>query len=231
MTGQEGEGVPAGSFELDTAALPGNLYNLVELGDVKVGKEKLDAEAIGSYSKSPEYKVEPIKRSEKDTERSTTHKKLEKVKFTADAWTPRRSPRDLSKGSTPVNASQSTAEDADKHNSTNKDGGHGQPGASSCQPDNKMHFHVKNGSLVSPTKGQESSDCKVIEVEHYDFKSKKSKDKFQLDQVWALHSDKDGLPRDYAQVKKIESTNGFKLHVAMLEACPLQKDMHCLRDI
>ncbi|KAJ9131542.1 hypothetical protein P3X46_035197 [Hevea brasiliensis] len=291
MTGQEGEGVPAGSFELDTAALPSNLYNLVELGDVKVGKEKLDTEAIGSYSKSPEYKVEPIKRSEKvctpknlksgpekgtsrharspgestgtcrddshidggqrakdedgnkvashgkltqpegirtsfqDTERSTTHKKLEKVKFTADAWTPRRSPRDLSKGSTPVNASQSTAEDADKHNSTNKDGRHGQPGATSCQPDNKMHFHVKNGSLVSPTKGQESSDCKVIEVEHYDFKSEKSKDKFQLDQVWALHSDKDGLPRDYAQVKKIESTNGFKLHVAMLEACPLQKDM------
>ncbi|KAF2294865.1 hypothetical protein GH714_024628 [Hevea brasiliensis] len=267
VKGFEGEGVPAGSFELDTAALPSNLYNLVELGDVKVGKEKLDAEAIGSYSKSLDYKVEPIKRSEKvctpknlksgpekgtsrharspgestgtcrddshidggqrakdedgnkvashgkltqpegirtsfqDTERSTTHKKLEKVKFTADAWTPRRSPRDLSKGSTPVNASQSTAEDADKHNSTNKDGRHGQPGASSCQPDNKMHFHVKNGSLVSPTKGQESSDCKVIEVEHYDFKSEKSKDKFQLDQVWALHSDKDGLPRDYAQVK------------------------------
>ncbi|KAF2298582.1 hypothetical protein GH714_024199 [Hevea brasiliensis] len=147
-------------------------------------KGEADAEAIGSYSKSL-IKVEPIKRSEKvctpknlksgpekelqdmqdlqenqlghvgmtvilmeDTERSTTHKKLEKVKFTADAWTPRRSPRDLSKGSTPVNASQSTAEDADKHNSTNKDGDTG-------------------------------------------------------NQVWALHSDKDGLPRDYAQIRKL----------------------------
>lgn len=291
LTGKEGVGVPARSFELDTAALPSNLYNLDSLGNVKVGKENLDAEAIGLYSKSAKYEVEPIKLSEKvctpknldsgpekgtselpkstgestgtcrdchqidagqqakdeggnevvnpgrlaqpegmntyfqATERRTTHKKLEKLKFTAEAWTPRRSPRDLSKRSAPFTASQSTAEDADKNTSTNKNEGHGQPCAFSCQSDNKVHFHVKDGSLVSPTKGQKSSDCKVVEVEHYDFKKGKSKDKFQLDQIWALYSEKDGLPRDYAQIKKIESTNGFKLHVAMFESCSLQKDM------
>ncbi|KDP23582.1 hypothetical protein JCGZ_23415 [Jatropha curcas] len=65
MTGHEGKGVPAGSFELDTAALPDNFGNLVDLGDVKVGKEKLVADAISSYSKSSEYQVEPVKVSEK----------------------------------------------------------------------------------------------------------------------------------------------------------------------
>ncbi|KAJ9180176.1 hypothetical protein P3X46_008453 [Hevea brasiliensis] len=286
MTGQEG-GVLAGSFELDTAALPSYLYNLVDLGDVKVGKEKLDAEAIGSHSKSSEHEVQPIKGSEKvctpknlksgpqmgisalsissgestgtckdddqidvdqraknedcnkvarhgrltqpegistsfqATEKSGSPKKREK--FVSYALTPRRSPRDLSNR---VDASQSTTEVAGKHTATNKDERQGQPGASSRHPDNKMHLHVKDGSSVSPAKSQKSSGCRVIEVEHYDFKKEKSEDKFQLDQIWAMHSNKDGIPRNYGQVKKIEfAIGGFKLHVAMLEAYTIRKDV------
>ncbi|KAF2287933.1 hypothetical protein GH714_003323 [Hevea brasiliensis] len=220
-----------------------------------VGKEKLDAEAIGSHSKSCEHEVQPIKGSEKvctpknlksgpqmgisalsissgestgtckdddqidvdqraknedcnkvarhgrltqpegistsfqATEKSGSPKKREK--FASYALTPRRSPRDLSNR---VDASQSTTEVAGNHTATNKDERQGQPGASSRHPDNKMHLHVKDGSSVSPAKSQKSSGCRVIEVEHYDFKKEKSEDKFQLDQIWAMHSNKDGYP-------------------------------------
>ncbi|XP_019452238.1 PREDICTED: uncharacterized protein LOC109354295 [Lupinus angustifolius] len=43
MTGNEKEGVPSGSFELDPAALPSNLFEVGDSGDVKMEIEKLVA--------------------------------------------------------------------------------------------------------------------------------------------------------------------------------------------
>lgn len=48
------------------------------------------------------------------------------------------------------------------------------------------------------------------------FDREKSKSKFQPGQIWALYSCKDGMPKTYAQIKKIESSP-FKLHAALLE--------------
>lgn len=50
------------------------------------------------------------------------------------------------------------------------------------------------------------------------FDRKKSRSKFQPGQIWAVYSDKDGMPNTYAQIKKVESTP-FKLLAALLEPC------------
>ncbi|KAF8097959.1 hypothetical protein N665_0278s0020 [Sinapis alba] len=62
--------------------------------------------------------------------------------------------------------------------------------------------------LTSCTNGQENT---------YNFENQRSPDKFQTDQIWAIYSDSDkGMPRKYAQIKKIDTSPEFKLHVAPL---------------
>ncbi|CAG7895731.1 unnamed protein product [Brassica rapa] len=62
--------------------------------------------------------------------------------------------------------------------------------------------------LTSCTTGQENT---------YNFEKERSPDKFKIDQIWAVYSDSDkGMPRKYAQIKKIDTSPEFKLHVATL---------------
>ncbi|KAL6342273.1 hypothetical protein AAG906_006901 [Vitis piasezkii] len=51
------------------------------------------------------------------------------------------------------------------------------------------------------------------------------KEKCQTGQLWTLYSEEDRMPKNYAQVKKIEPTPSFKLHVVFLEACSPPEDM------
>ncbi|CAK9145506.1 unnamed protein product [Ilex paraguariensis] len=68
-------------------------------------------------------------------------------------------------------------------------------------------------------------DFEIPEPEFYNFDSEKSPDRFQIDQIWALYSDEDGLPKYYGQIKKIDSLPEFKLHVKWLVMCSPPKDM------
>lgn len=60
MTGDEREGIPCGSFELDPAGLPVDLFGVGNAGDVDMGDEMLDAGVKSSCHKSPEQKVENV---------------------------------------------------------------------------------------------------------------------------------------------------------------------------
>ncbi|KAJ8434952.1 hypothetical protein Cgig2_025988 [Carnegiea gigantea] len=70
----------------------------------------------------------------------------------------------------------------------------------------------------------------VPDSEFFYFDGMKSDDKFQVNQVWALYSDIDGLPKYYGLIKKIDTHPGFKLHIAWLEVCYLASDMVLWKD-
>ncbi|KAG5232533.1 Chaperone DnaJ [Salix suchowensis] len=276
MSGKEGEGVPAGSFELDPASLPSNLDDLGDPIDTKMEKENVDSQSNNSWSQSPKgevkstnKKISTPKKNERGPERGSsilekypidanvavagqfannkdgrkvinpgnltqsgridisspakerieTPKKHDKSKLAADSLTPRRSPRDLSKTIGQVNANQDTEENT----AVNSDISHGKPSLL-CQPDGKMI--AKNGGSIGLILSPISSGRKVVELEVqcYDFEREKSEDKFQPNQIWALYSNEDGLPRNYGQIKVVDSTPNFRLHVAMLEVCWPPKD-------
>lgn len=59
----------------------------------------------------------------------------------------------------------------------------------------------------------------VPDLEFSNFDKDKEEDCFAVDQVWAVYDTVDGMPRFYAQVKKVYSY-GFKLRITWLEADP-----------
>ncbi|XVF56923.1 hypothetical protein PTKIN_Ptkin06aG0159700 [Pterospermum kingtungense] len=167
-------------------------------------------------------------------EKISTPNKCKKNDPTIDCLKPRRSPRGLCRNGSPVNASQcNTQEDSKKCSVSNKYEKHGsfgptQGSASFSLPVGNMHLHEESGSTASAINSSSvasprSSTHRTSKLEFYDFKREKSEDRFEVDQIWTLYG-KDGMPKDYAQVKKIESTPDFKLHVAMLEIYSKPKD-------
>ncbi|XP_050223372.1 uncharacterized protein LOC126673321 [Mercurialis annua] len=225
MSGVERVGVPPGSFELDTAALPSNFASMVNSEkNIGSGLEKstgtrtdhnqVEASQLGDINKVPSQHM--LNRPDGNNSRLQANEnvlidKKPEGKFIAVSLTPRRSPRDLSKRISQLNSNKNVAANQ-------------QASVTSCQPDDETHLQVKDGRFISPLKGSSSSVCRVVEIPEYDFKKERSKDKFQVGQIWAVHTDKDMLPRNYVRVKKIEKTNCFRLYVAMLEAVTLQND-------
>ncbi|KAJ7973407.1 DnaJ domain containing protein [Quillaja saponaria] len=96
-----------------------------------------------------------------------------------------------------------------------------------CKPSiaKKDANHMKESSNIRSPSFPPSftTDHKVLEALSYDFDKEKSEEKFQPDQIWALCGDRGGMPRLYAQVKKIEFIPNFRLHMALLEPCAVPK--------
>lgn len=78
---------------------------------------------------------------------------------------------------------------------------------------------------VEDVNGEELPDS-----EFFNFDDTKSFEKFQVNQVWALYSDIDGLPNYYVLIKKIDPHPNFKLHIVWLEACHLASDVVLWKD-
>ncbi|XP_062108565.1 uncharacterized protein LOC133819358 [Humulus lupulus] len=74
-------------------------------------------------------------------------------------------------------------------------------------------------SAPSPTK------VEIPDPEFYNFDADKSKDKFQLGQIWALYSDEDGLPKYYGQITKIDFHPSFKLRISWLASVSLSSNI------
>ncbi|XP_044472090.1 uncharacterized protein LOC123200775 [Mangifera indica] len=224
MTGMEREGVPLETFELDPFSLPTNLHKPVDPGDVKIEKKKLDSEANSSCTMSPEGKVQSVITRPKVNTCSAEEKigtpKKPQDDCAMNAIKIRKSPRNLSKKSNQVNANQCRTQEDIKLSDTGKD---------EKLSNENLHLHSMDRNSfsameVSDASTMRSARRKIAELECYDFKVEKSDDKFQVDQIWALYDDRDRMPKLYAQVKKIESTPDFRLHVSLLEACSLPKD-------
>ncbi|XP_039065544.1 uncharacterized protein LOC120210977 [Hibiscus syriacus] len=229
MTGNEREDIPVGSFELDPASLPTYLFELVDSGDMKPSNEDESIEAIRDCNLT-QPKGSSI--SNDVVDETNNEKKCEKNYLTTDCLKLHRSPRDLS--SSQANASQNDTRENGKNNSvSNKNEKYdifGNTEGDSLNPlVGNMHLHERVSGTVDVTKTSSVSTTmsparKASNLECYDFKREKSEDKFAVDQIWALYCG-DGMPKEYAQVKKIEATPDFRLHVALLEVCSRPKDL------
>uniref|UniRef100_A0A1J3I8P9 DUF3444 domain-containing protein n=2 Tax=Noccaea caerulescens TaxID=107243 RepID=A0A1J3I8P9_NOCCA len=76
-----------------------------------------------------------------------------------------------------------------------------------------------NGSTrTSEPESHVPSSCRTRQENTFNFENQRSADKFLVDQVWAIYSDDKGMmPRKYGQIKRIDTSPEFKLHVAPLE--------------
>ncbi|KNA15228.1 hypothetical protein SOVF_100150 [Spinacia oleracea] len=92
------------------------------------------------------------------------------------------------------------------------------PLPSSC--DNGKGNQVHKNNLNSDVTAQDIPD-----PEFFNFDDLKSNNKFQVDQVWALYSDTDGLPKYYGVIRKIDPHPQFKVQISWLEACNSPNDM------
>ncbi|KAI8566121.1 hypothetical protein RHMOL_Rhmol02G0015100 [Rhododendron molle] len=80
-----------------------------------------------------------------------------------------------------------------------------------------------NISCSEPSAEEGEEAYEIPDPEFYNFDDEKCPEKFQIGQFWALYSDEDGLPKYYAQVKKIDKPE-FRLHITWLIASPLPKN-------
>ncbi|GAU11575.1 hypothetical protein TSUD_345660 [Trifolium subterraneum] len=249
MTGNERKDVPRGSFELDPAGLPMSVTQ-VEVGDpsdVKMKDGKLN-NVVSSRQESSKRKVEQAKSNE------SIHKALRRESNGTERVPPiiRRSSRSNAKSMDNGQAStnQNMVREDDKNNSQRD---YSQPEGSEAaaiqtnenfktpKKPEKRNYHEEASTdnhsntsnniketVFSSSAGNDSVRLKkksgVVEA-CYDFNKEKSREMFQRGQIWAIYGDRDGMPDVYVQIKKIESTNNFRLHVSELEPCSPPKGL------
>lgn len=77
----------------------------------------------------------------------------------------------------------------------------------------RLNGAIKNSDLETPV----PSSCTAGQENTFNFENQRSWGKYQIDQIWAIYSNAKGMPRKYGQIKKIDTSPEFKLHVAPLE--------------
>ncbi|KAJ0253106.1 DNAJ heat shock N-terminal domain-containing protein [Hirschfeldia incana] len=270
LTGREREGVPPGCFELDTAALPKELFEVANSkACVGLDSEMLNGKTGGPVPEASKVEVQAKKRQKLNDDHSSSSKasegicsnhgmnsvkKSKKSVKPVDGLNLRQSPRVLSETNNGATSSPGqekaekktanhdvfcfsdeamttpkkpakvvTAADSSRIRKTDKSIGNSEKRG---RNDESLSHSRGNGllngaekSAVSETHGP--SSCTTRQENAYNFKSQRSEDKFQVDQIWAIYSNDDnsGMPRKYAQVKRIDTSPEFKLHVAPLELC------------
>ncbi|WJX80184.1 hypothetical protein P8452_63217 [Trifolium repens] len=137
-----------------------------------------------------------------------TPKKPEKRNYHGETLTVRRSARDLGKKNDVGGADECvTGKLTDNHSNTSN--------------------NIKE-TVFSRSVGNDSARLKKdsgVVGACYDFNKEKSREMFQRGQIWAIYGDRDGIPDVYVQIKKIESTATFRLHVSELEPCSPPKGL------
>lgn len=211
MTGEEREDVPKGSFEFDPASLPDSFFKPDDNRDAEKDNGSLKTETTGFCPNSLKNEEKPVM----GIERIPASKKHEKTDSKGATPIPRRSPRKVI--STNMDFDQTNASKSVSLDTTSCSGAKVQSSGKGQHSKSSRECPVAS-PFPSPVRKSSKVQC-------FDFSGNKSEEKFQLGQIWALYSDKDGLPRTYAQVKKIESDRDFQLHVALLEPSFSSKNM------
>ncbi|XP_013612123.1 PREDICTED: uncharacterized protein LOC106318616 [Brassica oleracea var. oleracea] len=277
LTGREREGVPPGCFELDTAALPKEMFQVVKSKvDVELDRKMANGKSGGSIHEASKVEAQAKKRQKINDNHSSSSKASEGICLThqmnsvkkskksvkaVDGLKLRKDPCGLSE--TNNQATSSPGQEKAEKKIANDDVSCGQPDVF-CFSDETMTTPKKpakvvtaadssrirkthkatgnskkrgrndeslsqsrgNGLLnraekssVSETHGP--SRCTTRQENTYNFENQRSEDKFQIGQIWAIYCNdyKGMMPRKYAQVKRIDTSPEFKLHVAPLELC------------
>ncbi|KAI3898117.1 hypothetical protein MKX03_021716 [Papaver bracteatum] len=200
--GQERAGVPEGYFELDPASIPTNLPEVSDFIDVEAGIAE-DGKTNGSFNYVSEEKPHQPKKRKNLDEKSTLNES-----------SPGRT-RSSSKMSNGYykNANEEPVEKCVSETFSAPDG-----------------VTAKTERVSEQVTSLTVGPCVLPQSEIYGFEVDKTRDKFQAGQVWALYCELDGLPKYYAQIKKVEPTPEFKLNIQWLEACSPPKGVLRWRD-
>ncbi|KAJ8572952.1 hypothetical protein K7X08_009463 [Anisodus acutangulus] len=229
MTGTEGKGVPAGSFELDPASLPLNPDDIWYPEKVMEDSRAANSEPVENISPAIPPGTTDKSRMSEDATISLKSGEVKGIRAANGVSAKvRRSPRGVNlseekqskMSSRSANDSPSTDFD-DNCVKSDRQSSPSVPSRLSCQADEELHsctksFNISNfsGSSKNPIT---LSDDKGFEEVFCDFRMDISVGKFQVDQVWALYG-QNSMSRTYAQIKRIVPAP-FKLHVVLLEAC------------
>ncbi|CAN0897542.1 Chaperone protein dnaJ 49 [Linum grandiflorum] len=226
MTGNERDGVPAGSFEFDTAALPASLYSTF-----------INAQPRSVYrSEEPEPAVS-VKKSRAEWSEKYSGRSIV-CGLAAEMPAGTRSMHRARTRSSSVRSSDVAAASSSQPN--------GAGGGQNTSFQAKVKFNSRemsgdvDGSTSRRSRGRGNSNADVnpismeddaekpeapdssakgkvlLEVAKYDFSKKRTEDRFEIGQIWAIRSNEDRMPKNYALVKNIEYAP-FRLHVAVLE--------------
>ncbi|CAN1838150.1 Chaperone protein dnaJ 49 [Linum perenne] len=235
MTGKEKEGVPAGSFELDPAALPATLFSLNNVIHAQPRNVRYSKEATGyhSYSATGSSQKSWNEWTEKFSGRSLVCGLAAEIPNGARSMNNRsylsRS-GDASAGSSQAKAGLSSSSISSfqarvKFNSTEN---------VELRSPRRSHRDLSKGNdnadvtVTNPpvisveedpaeTLASSAKPKQALEVEKHDFNKKRTEDRFVVGQIWAIRSNEDQMPKNYALVKKIEHSP-FRLHTAVLES-------------
>ncbi|XP_058077337.1 uncharacterized protein LOC131225765 [Magnolia sinica] len=96
---------------------------------------------------------------------------------------------------------------------------------------NEESFKPKDNSEANPTIDSRpkatstSNSIPYLAAEFNDFENDRMEGNFDVDQIWALYDDSEGLPRFYARIRKVFSPE-FKLRITWLEALPNPEDQN-----
>lgn len=92
--------------------------------------------------------------------------------------------------------------------------------AEGSMPKDETEDVMPNGDSKINLDSEEISEPIVIHCRDPEFSNfDKYKEGFAVDQIWAIYDSVDGMPRFYAQIRKVYS-NGFRLRITWLEADP-----------
>ncbi|KAI5073890.1 hypothetical protein GOP47_0011903 [Adiantum capillus-veneris] len=114
-----------------------------------------------------------------------------------------------------VKESSGPAQDLDTVVSKASTQGSGRTRPSLIESTESMEEPAARDSNVIPMVNESMT---VPDAEFYDFDKDRTEGHFLPGQVWAAYDDDDGMPRYYARVNKIVSSQPFKIQIAWLEA-------------
>ncbi|KAG2278603.1 hypothetical protein Bca52824_061158 [Brassica carinata] len=204
--------------------------------NVGLDSEMPNVKTVGSVPEASKVQVQAKKRQKlNDNHEINSVKKSKKSAKAVDGLNLRKSPRLLSE--TKNRVTSSPGQEKTEKKSAKDDVSCKQPDVF-CFSDEMMTTPKKpakvtaaDSSRIKPTGNSKKrgrnvsephgpSSCTTRQENAYNFENQRSQDKFQVGQIWAIYSSIDkGMPRKYAQVKRIDTSPEFELHVAPLELC------------
>ncbi|CAI9102367.1 OLC1v1000628C1 [Oldenlandia corymbosa var. corymbosa] len=218
MTGQEKEGVLEGSLELDPAGLANcDDACLPSVSDAGIGNRS--GEANCTIREPPEMSKPKFSEDENAPKKRTDS--MREIGVGGENFRLRKSPRGLKIVGENRQMDTSAGSESSGHvncEESKSDFSLFTDGVATAQVDKRRGKERKGLSLGKSNSVYQSSSPgrKVSENLLHDFGENRSEKKFEVNQIWALYTPEQKLPKMYGQIKRVDRSP-FRLHVAPLE--------------
>ncbi|KAJ0980711.1 hypothetical protein J5N97_008966 [Dioscorea zingiberensis] len=212
LKGNERDGFPEGSFQLDHAALPVNYKDTFPSISLDRANQRA-AKLVDGHATHVENLVANSTKSKALNEKNSR----DSLNMSGDVHFGQVNRVSATEHSQ-IHSHQAAASKAWKHVEM-------EPVATGNQLNardiNSREVDGK-GTTSPPIIWPPSSSTSYVypESEFHDFSEESTSDKCQCGQIWALFNDIDNYPNYYVQINKIDSGN-FAVHLTLLELCPV----------